>query len=92
MVSSTAGAGGGKMGEKTVTITFTPKELNYLDRALMADIKSLELDSMRDVGNVPHIRRFQKALTNKIRMARGFEPCRWKGLIAHWRCATGAGG
>jgi hypothetical protein len=74
-----------KMREKMVTITFTPKELNYLDRALVADIKSLELDPLRDAGNVPHIRRFQKALTNKIRRARGGEPHNWKSTIARWR-------
>ena len=71
--------------EPTVTITFTPKELNYLDRALMADIYSLECDALRDAGNIPHIRLFQKALANKIRKARGWEPRQWKRLIAIWR-------
>jgi hypothetical protein len=75
------------MNEKITTISFTEKELNYIGMALLNDIRHMELDRLSNAGNMPHLRRFQKALANRIMKERGGKPHRWQQLIKQWRAS-----
>jgi hypothetical protein len=62
---------------QTVSIELTPKELNYIEMALLERIRDLEDGPLRDAGNVPHIRWFSKRVANKIRRQRGYPAYKW---------------
>ena len=60
------------MADRRYSFELNTKELNYVHQALVERLRELEQSTIRDAGNVPHLRRYTRKLLHKIDDIRGW--------------------